>query len=131
VRAAVLQGRKDLGAEQLVEALGRRGEAFQVLIVEGTPVGAVEHTVVGVVEADVDGLGHAAAGELLPAEEDVVPVEVPLDGYGPAVACAVGDLGADEGRGVLLERSLDGARVAAMIQLAGDLTQVADTDETW
>ena len=113
-RPVVLEGRVHPVAEQLVEPLRGRGQALEVVVIEGPRHRPVDDLHVNITEDDIDGIGLAAVGQLLAGEDDAVAGEIRLQRPLRAVGLPVPDLRRDAGEGVLAEGIFDRVDVLAL-----------------
>lgn len=131
---AVLECGVDPVAQELVEALCGRCELLQIGVVEGSKRRGVEYFPIRVREDQVHGIGRPAVRESLASEDDAVSVEERVEPPGLPVDRPVVELCLDEGRGILLQRLLDGRLVRSVVgevHLATDLGQASQANLFW
>ena len=107
-RPVVLERRIHPVAEQLIEPLRGRGQALEVIVIEGTGHRPVDDLHVNIIEYDIDRIGLAAVGEFLTGEDDAVAGEIGLQRALRAVVLPVSNLGRNACKGILAEDVLYG-----------------------
>ena len=97
------EGRIDFVTQDFIEALRRRGEGFQVGIVE-RPRGRVgEDVQVGLAQHEVHRIGARAVGQGLPGKQHAIAGETPLESVQQAITTAVAEVGHNIGASILME----------------------------
>ena len=75
-RPVVFQRGVHLVAEEFVETLRGRGQAFEIVVIERPRHRPVDDLHVNIIENDIDRIGLAAVGQFLAGEDDAVAGEV-------------------------------------------------------
>ena len=109
----MLQRGEDFVADDLVKALGRRGEGLEVGVVQGPHRRMVEHLPVGLAEHQIDGVGRGAIGERLARKKHTVARKARFEAALGPIAAAVAQLGDDIRAGILMEGGFEMRLLAA------------------
>ena len=128
-RRAMLQRREDFVAQDLIKALGRRGEGLEVGVVQGTHRRMVEHLPVGLAEHQIDGVGRGAIGQRLAGKQHTVAGKAGFEAALRAIAAAVAELGDNIRAGILMEGGFEMRLLAAAGIQAQEGPHVAQTPQ--